>query len=147
MGQIPSKNRIADTDLSDDSESYSRRSICRAATVSALPFIAGCSDITGFLNGNPGEVTVFNDTGSELTASITVTKIAEEETVLSETADISASEAAKFNDVFDAATQYRFEAETDDGQSDSYEWDLPSTDHYLYITINSGGIEFEENSP
>lgn len=73
MGQTPSKNRNADTGLSSVSESCSRRPICRAATVTALPFIAGCSDIAGFLDGNLGEVTVFNDTGSELTASITVT--------------------------------------------------------------------------
>lgn len=115
--------------------------------VSALPLVAGCSEITGYLDGNPGEVTVFNNTESSLTATITVTEVESEETVLSETTDISASEAAKFNDVFGAATRYRFQAETEDGQSDSYEWELPSTDHYLYVTINSDSIEFEENEP
>lgn len=109
--------------------------------------LAGCSEVADYLGGNPGEVTVFNNTDSSLTATIDVTKIESDETVLAETTDISASEAAKFDDVFDAATRYRFEAETDDERSDSYEWDLPSTDHYLYITIHSDSIEFEENEP
>lgn len=61
--------------------------------------------------------------------------------------DIAASEATKYNDVFESASRYRFEVETADGLSASYEWDLPSTDHYLYITIHLDSIEFEENNP
>lgn len=61
--------------------------------------------------------------------------------------DIEASQARKFNDIFGSATGYRFEIETADGLSESHEWDLPSTNHFLYITIRSDSIEFEENSP
>lgn len=147
MGRNPSINQSSDCQPSTAPAQHPRRSICRMIAVSALPLVAGCSEIAGYLDGNPGEVTVFNNTESSLTATIMVTEVESEETVLSETTDISASEAAKFNDVFGAATRYRFEAETEDGHSDSYEWELPSTDHYLYVTINSDSIEFEENEP
>lgn len=147
MGRNPSKSQPIEPRLSSNLTPYSRRSVFRAVTVTSLPFLAGCSDFTEFLGGNPGEVTVFNNTDSSLTATVTITDISTEETVLSETADIDSSEAAKFNDVFASATRYRFEAETADGLSSSYEWELPSTDHFLYITINSDDIEFEENEP
>lgn len=146
MGRNPSPNRFSDGQSTPVPAQHPRRSVCRAVVVSSLPLLAGCSEIASYLGGDPGEVTVFNNTDASLTATITVTDIESEETVLAETTDIAASEAAKFNDVFDAATRYRFEAETEDGLSDSYEWDLPSTDHYLYITINSSSIEFEENN-
>lgn len=90
---------------------------------------------------------MFNDTGSTVSATVTVTNVSEETTALSETTEIESSQASKFNGVFDSATQYRFEVETEDGLSGSHEWDLPSTDHYLYVTIHSDSIEFEENEP
>lgn len=147
MGRNPSKVHPTESRLSSNPTPYSRRSVFRAITATSLPFLAGCSDFTEFLGGNPGEVTVFNNTESTLTATVTVTDIPAAETVLSETVDIDASAAAKFDDVFTSATQYRFEVETADGLSSSYEWELPSTDHFLYITINSDDIEFEENEP
>lgn len=125
----------------------SRRSICRGIAAMVLPLTAGCSTLSDFLDGNPGEITVFNNTDSTITATTTVTNLEKETEILSETADIAASEATKYNDVFESATQYRFETETSEGLSDSYEWDLPSTDHYLYITVESDLIEFEENEP
>lgn len=145
MGHRPLRDRAAD----DRSPriSASRRSLCRSVAVLGLPLTAGCSTISSFLGGDPGEVTVFNDTDSSVTATITVTNLSTETTSLSETTDIEASQAAKFDGVFESATTYRFEIETGDGASDSYEWDLPSTDHYLYVTIRSETIDFEENEP
>lgn len=147
MDRSPSPDRSSDCQSITVPARHSRRSVCHAVTVATLPLLAGCSEITDLFGGNPGEVTVFNNTESSLTATINVTKTESEETVLSETVDINASEAAKFNDVFDAATRYRFEAAIDDERSESYEWELPSTDHYLYITFHSDSIEFEENEP
>lgn len=144
MAENHSSDRSADAHSRNPSAAYSRRSICRGIAVMALPLTAGCSNILG---GNPGEVTVFNDTGSTVSATVTVTNVSEETTALSETTEIESSQASKFNDVFDSATQYRFEVETEDGLSGSHEWDLPSTDHYLYVTIHSDSIEFEENEP
>ncbi|MDF9748239.1 hypothetical protein [Natrinema salsiterrestre] len=112
-----------------------------------LPLTAGCSALSGLFGGNPGEVTVFNNTDSTITVTTTVTNLTEETEPLSDTTDIAASEATKYNDVFESATQYRFEAETEDGLSESYEWNLPSPDHYLYITVHPDSIEFEENGP
>lgn len=146
MAQTLPDDQPADA-RSDHTSTISRRSICCGVAVMALPLTAGCSALSGFLGGNPGEVTIFNDTNSEITATITVTDLSEETKILSDTSDISSSEATKYNDVFESATQYRFEAETADGIADSYEWDLPSTDHYLYITIGPDSIEFEENEP
>jgi len=132
---------------SDSAQTVSRRTICCGVAVIGLPLTAGCSALSGFPGGNPGEVTVFNNTDSTITVTTTVTNLEAETEALSDTTDIAASEAAKYNDVFESATRYRFEAETEDGLSESYEWDLPSTDHYLYITIHTDSIEFEENGP
>lgn len=129
------------------SVTYSRRSICRGVAVMALPLTAGCSSLSDLLGGNPGEVTVFNKTDSPLTATITVTKLSDGTTALSETTDIESSQAAKFNDIFTSATEYQFEIETASGLSNSYEWNLPSTEHYLSVIIHPDSIEFRENEP
>ncbi|MFC6727903.1 hypothetical protein ACFQDG_04525 [Natronoarchaeum mannanilyticum] len=145
--------RASPSDRSEDANedrltaTVSRRSIGRAVAAMGLPLTAGCSAITGALGGDPGEVTVFNDTDSSVTATVTVTNIGAEDEVLADTADIDAAAAAKYDDVFESATRYRFAVETTSGLSDSYEWELPSTDHYLYITISGDSIEFEENEP
>lgn len=92
-------------------------------------------------------MTVFNDTDARITATLTVSNLAAETTELAETTDIESSQAAKYDDIFESATEYRFEIETADGLADSYEWDLPATDHYLYITVNPDSVDFEENEP
>lgn len=129
------------------SVSFSRRELLQGGALSVVPFKAGCSELVRTLSGDPGEITVFNDTGSTVSATVSVTDLRDQTTVLSETMDIEASQARKFNDIFGSATGYRFEIETADGLSESHEWDLPSTNHFLYITIRSDSIEFEENSP
>jgi len=147
MARILPCDRSADAHEDRPTVFVSRRSICRGIAVMGLPLTAGCSAMSGVLGGDPGEVTVFNDTDSAVTATVTVTNRSEETEVLAETADINATAAAKYDDVFGSATRYRFAVETASGLSNSYEWDLPSTDHYLYITITSNSIEFEENEP
>lgn len=147
MARASPSDRSADAHENRHTVPVSRRSICRGVAVMGLPLTAGCSAISGALGGDPGEVTVFNDTDSAVTVTVTVTNPGEETEVLAETADIDASAAAKYDDVFESATRYRFAVETASGLSDSYEWKLPSTDHYLYITITPDAIEFEENEP
>lgn len=147
MARNPSGERPSNARLHEAPVPYSRRSICRGAAVVALPLTAGCSSLSGLFGGNPGEVTVFNRTDSALTVTITVTRLPDETTVLSETTDIESSQAAKFNDVFDSPAQYRFEVETADGPSNSHEWNLPSTDHYLSVVVHPDSIEFRENEP
>lgn len=60
-------------DYSAHTPTVSRRGICRGIAVTALPLTAGYSA----LSGDPGEVTVFNNTGSMITVTTTVTNLAE----------------------------------------------------------------------
>lgn len=64
-------------DHSAHTPTVSRRGICRGIAVTALPLTASCSALSGFLSGDPGEVTVFNNTGSMITVTTTVTNLAE----------------------------------------------------------------------
>ena len=130
-----------------DPATYSRRSIFRRITVLALSLGAGCTSLADLLDGEPGEITVFNNTDSNVQVTIEVADRADGRVALAETTTIESSDAVRFNDVFEAAARYRFAVETDHGVADAYEWALPSTDHYLYVIIRSDAIEFEEMGP
>lgn len=147
MAVNPGGDRSDDGRASRARSTTTRRSVCRGIAVTALPITAGCSSLSEVLGGAPGDVTVFNDTDSAVSATVAVTELPNETTALSETTDIGPSQASKFDDVFESPTRYRFDVETADGRSDNYEWDLPSVEHYLYVTIRPSAIEFEENDP
>lgn len=122
----------------------SRRTVLRSVAAGGITLSAGCSTLSDLLGGTPGDVTVFNDTDASVTVTVDVRDLDESTTALSETADVEASGAVRFEDVYEGPRDYRFDVETAHGLAGTHEWALPSTDHYLSVTVRDGSLEFEE---
>lgn len=131
-------------DGSDAQPRLSRRAML-GTVAAATPLLAGCSTVSDLLGGRPGDVTVFNKTDASVTATVRVTRNGE--TLVSDTVDIAASQSEKFEDLFSSTARYRCSVETGADVSNSHEWSLPSTDHYLFAIIHADSVEFRENGP
>ncbi|MFB6270969.1 MAG: hypothetical protein ABEH83_13570 [Halobacterium sp.] len=128
-----------------------RRVLAATAALFALPGLSGCNESQSVVEVD--DVSVTNETTSEQTITVRVTRDATGETVLDETVDVPASESANtvaFSDPVDSDGHHHVRVDVDDGPSETYDWDIPGRDgeqdeaYGLAVVVSAGLVEFEE---
>lgn len=125
----------------------SRRAVLRAITVAMIAVLPGCSGIVQSLTGLPPDVVVFNKTNQNRKAKVTIRNRPTGKTVLSKTPSIPAGGAAEYPDILAPSGRYTMTVKTEDGLTNSHQWNVSSDNQSIQTIIKTNSITFREVSP
>lgn len=124
-----------------------RRAALSMLSVAGVGLLAGCSNVVSSVTGPPPDLVVFNRTEDSLTATITVRKQANGNSILSKKPSIDPDAAAEFPDGLPSSGELALKIETHEGLSGENKWSVTSEDQSMQVRINSNSIDFNTVSP